>query len=323
MAIEDQVNEIITTLGTDPEGVYSNVRVRLDILEARINNPNVPSPTTTNPFYIDGYGGVSISVGDGYPTESRIDGSMYLRRDGTVSEGLYLRRGGNWELQSGGGISVHNNLSGIQGGTSSEYYHLTSTEHTWLIDGPTTTGYWSETKGGTGQSTYTTGDILYSDSSNSLTKLSVGTDGYVLTLSAGIPSWQAATGGGSSTISTTINTGKIGLLTPNTDGYLLTNLAEINTEDVVTFIAPYDGELSQLRVRAGTAPGGSETVIFTARIEGVDSSLTATLSGSNQTAEDVLNTPSITAGQYVTLRFVSSVLSVAADISVFFLYTQT
>jgi len=97
-ALTDAVETIERVLGITPYGVYADVRVRLDILEARINNPNSPAPNVTNPFYIDGYGGVSISVGDGYPTESRLDGSLYLRRDGYVYEGLYEHRNGAWQL---------------------------------------------------------------------------------------------------------------------------------------------------------------------------------------------------------------------------------
>lgn len=193
MTTQDQVNQILATLGTDPEGVYANVRVRLDIIEARINNPNVPAPVTTNPFYIDGYGGVSISVGDGYPTEDRSNGSMYLRRDGAVTEGMYLRRSGVWELVASSSSSIHNNLSGLQGGETDGYYHLTSNQYTWLTDGYAV-GYWEETKGGTGQITYTTGDILYSDGSNSLAKLGIGTANQILQISGGIPSWQDLSG---------------------------------------------------------------------------------------------------------------------------------
>ncbi len=47
------------------------------------------------------------------------------------------------------------------------------------------------TKGGTGLSTYTTGDLLYASAANVLSKLAAGTDGYVLTMAAGIPSWAA------------------------------------------------------------------------------------------------------------------------------------
>lgn len=51
-----------------------------------------------------------------------------------------------------------------------------------------------ETSGGTGQSTYTTGDILYADGANSLAKLPVGSNGEVLTLTAGIPAWSSSPG---------------------------------------------------------------------------------------------------------------------------------
>ena len=52
-----------------------------------------------------------------------------------------------------------------------------------------------ETYGGTGQTTFTTGDILYASASNTLSKLAVGSNGEVLTLAAGVPSWAAASGG--------------------------------------------------------------------------------------------------------------------------------
>ena len=49
------------------------------------------------------------------------------------------------------------------------------------------------TEGGTGQSTYTKGDILYSDASNSLAKLPIGQTGDRLFVdNDGIPAWQTA-----------------------------------------------------------------------------------------------------------------------------------
>jgi hypothetical protein len=54
------------------------------------------------------------------------------------------------------------------------------------------------TRGGTGQNTYTTGDILYASSSNTLSKLTVGSVGQVLTIAGGVPSWANASGGGGS-----------------------------------------------------------------------------------------------------------------------------
>jgi hypothetical protein len=50
--------------------------------------------------------------------------------------------------------------------------------------------------GGTNFSSYTTGDILYSSATNTLSKLGIGSTGQVLTVVAGSPAWAAAGGGG-------------------------------------------------------------------------------------------------------------------------------
>lgn len=49
------------------------------------------------------------------------------------------------------------------------------------------------TYGGTGQTTYTTGDILYSNGTNTLAKLAIGSTGYLLSVVGGVPSWVANT----------------------------------------------------------------------------------------------------------------------------------
>jgi hypothetical protein len=51
-------------------------------------------------------------------------------------------------------------------------------------------------KGGTGQSSYSVGDILYASGTTALSKLSIGSEGQVLTVSGGIPIWANPTGGG-------------------------------------------------------------------------------------------------------------------------------
>jgi hypothetical protein len=65
--------------------------------------------------------------------------------------------------------------------------------------GTITTGTWNATAigavyGGTGQTSYATGDIVYASATNTLSKLTAGTDGQVLTLASGVPSWAAPTG---------------------------------------------------------------------------------------------------------------------------------
>jgi hypothetical protein len=65
--------------------------------------------------------------------------------------------------------------------------------------GTITTGTWSataiaSTKGGTGLTSYATGDIVYASATDTLSKLTAGSDGNVLTLASGVPSWAAPTG---------------------------------------------------------------------------------------------------------------------------------
>lgn len=64
--------------------------------------------------------------------------------------------------------------------------------------GTITTGAWNAsvigpTFGGSGHSTYTTGDVLYSSSSNTLSKRSIGSAGQVFTVSGGVPVWADIT----------------------------------------------------------------------------------------------------------------------------------
>lgn len=47
------------------------------------------------------------------------------------------------------------------------------------------------TNGGTAQSTYTTGDVLYASATNTLAKRAIGTSNQVLTVSGGVPTWVA------------------------------------------------------------------------------------------------------------------------------------
>lgn len=52
----------------------------------------------------------------------------------------------------------------------------------------------TETKGGTNQTSYTTGDILYASGANTLSKRAIGSTGDVLTVSGGVPTWAAPSG---------------------------------------------------------------------------------------------------------------------------------
>ncbi len=94
--------------------------------------------------------------------------------------------------------------------------------------GTITTGTWNGTKiatayGGTGLTSYTSGDLIYSSSGSTLANLALGSDGQVLKVSSGVPVWGSATVdlSGSGT-SGTLTVGKGGTsITSYTKGDLL------------------------------------------------------------------------------------------------------
>lgn len=73
------------------------------------------------------------------------------------------------------------------------------------------------TAGGTGQTAYTTGDIIYASATNTISKLGIGSTNQVLTVVAGVPAWAASTGGVTSfsagTTGFTPSTGTTGAIT--------------------------------------------------------------------------------------------------------------
>jgi hypothetical protein len=145
------------------------------------------SGTFSNNFYI----------GDGLDVANKY---VYVSNNVSPAPGLRYNETGNlWEYSDDGnvwnafgtasGSISHNSLSGLQGGLGPDaYYHLNVTQHTWLIDGPNT-GYWKATKGGTDQTAYSIGDILYANSTTTLTKLTLGLENKVLTSNGTIPYW--------------------------------------------------------------------------------------------------------------------------------------
>jgi hypothetical protein len=102
---------------------------------------------------------------------------------------------------------------GLNGSTSLSYVPstgvLTATGYTGTWQGNTIGAIY----GGTGQSSYATGDIIYASATNTLSKLTAGTNGYVLTLSSGVPTWAASAGSGAASYTRTSFTATVGQTT--------------------------------------------------------------------------------------------------------------
>jgi hypothetical protein len=92
-------------------------------------------------------------------------------------------------------------------------------------------------QGGTGITSYTTGDILYASATNVLSKLPVGANGRVLTVAAGLPSWapSATTAGGG---------------IPTSGRLTLSSGIPVTQNDVIgatnIYFTPYNGNQKQL-----------------------------------------------------------------------------
>lgn len=67
---------------------------------------------------------------------------------------------------------------------------------TGLLNLASVTGTLAATNGGTAQSTYATGDIVYASASNTLSKRTIGSTGQVLIVSGGVPTWGSVSASG-------------------------------------------------------------------------------------------------------------------------------
>ncbi len=95
--------------------------------------------------------------------------------------------------------------------------------------GTVATGTWNATaisaiKGGTGFTTYATGDLIYASAINTLAKRAAGTAGQVLTMVGGVPTWSTPGTGGSVTSVTGGTTG-LTFTNPNTSAVMTGTLA--------------------------------------------------------------------------------------------------
>ena len=135
-------------------------------------------------------------------------GSTSITTLGTISSGTW--NGTTIAIANGGtgatsASSARTNL-GLAIGTDVQAYNATlaavaAGTYTGVTSittlGTIATGTWNGSAigaiyGGTGLTSYTTGDIIYASATNTLSKLAAGTNGHILTLSSGVPTWAAA-----------------------------------------------------------------------------------------------------------------------------------
>jgi hypothetical protein len=116
-------------------------------------------------------------------------------------------------MTQGQEFTIHNNSTGVvtvnsSGSNLVATIAANTTAHiTCILTSGTTAASWdadftgfttalTATRGGTGLSSYTTGDLVYASGTNTLANRAVGTTGQVLTVSGGVPTWSTPAAGG-------------------------------------------------------------------------------------------------------------------------------
>ena len=174
-----------------------------------VTNGVVTTGSYADPAWITSLSKSKVGLGNVENTVlSTWAGSTNLTTLGTITTGTWtgtaiaVANGGTGATDAG---AARTNL-GLAIGTDVQAYNSTlaavaggtyTGDDSIATVGTITAGTWNGTAigpvyGGTGLTSYTTGDIVYASASNTLSKLAVGTNGYLLTVVGGVPAWAAA-----------------------------------------------------------------------------------------------------------------------------------
>ena len=166
----------LTTFGSANYALYSTSSSALvaGTLPVAAGGTNVTSFTANGILYGNGTSALGV-------TAAGITGEVLVGNTGSAP---------TWGSLSGSAVTTfQTSLSGL-------------TPSTATSGAVTLAGTLGATSGGTGLTSYTTGDIIYASATNTLAKLPIGTAGQVLSVASGIPSWAASTSSGVSFVVT-------------------------------------------------------------------------------------------------------------------------
>jgi len=162
------------------------------------------------------------------------DGKLYYEDNGGVVQVLATKGAGT----IGGSTTQiqYNNAGALAGNAAMVFNNSTNVTTLTTLN---LTNALGATYGGTAQSAYTQGDVLYASATNTLSKLGIGTVNYILTSTGSVPQWVAPT-------SVTVNTAT------NLAGGAAGSVPYQSGVATTTFLAI--GAANRVMTSSGTAP---------------------------------------------------------------------
>jgi len=200
---------------------------------------------------------ISTTIGVGAILYGNVSGTAVSLSAGTAGQVLTMVSGyPAWQSPGVGGTVTSVDVSGGSTGLTFSGGPITTTGTITMA------GTLDANNGGTGFAVYAVGDILYANTTTTLTKLVVGTDGYVLTLAGGVPTW--AVGGGAGLVD-----GDYGDITVSGTGTIMTIDVDINKA--------WTGNHTFLDSGFRVADNGDNTKLLAFQLSGVTTATTRTL----------------------------------------------
>lgn len=162
------------------------------------------------------------------------DGKLYYKDNGGVVQVIATKGAGTI---GGSNTQIQFNDGGALAGNAAMVFNKTTNVTT--LTTLNLTNALGATYGGTAQSAYAQGDILYASATNTLSKLTIGTVNYILTSTGSVPQWVAPT-------SVTVQTAN------NLAGGAAGSVPYQSAADTTTFLAI--GAANRVMTSTGSAP---------------------------------------------------------------------